>query len=120
MATPFAWFDPTPFIRGDFAENAFSPSAPAKVAKAAKVGTGGERFSKFSNFSNPTPAELKNENVAAPEVEDADQPRDHPADTMEALDGFAWSPDPSRRIAPALDDGPHHPCPKCNGRSFWR
>ena len=120
MAAPFAWFDPTPFVRGDFAENAISPSAPAKGAKAAKVGTGAERFSKFSCFSNPTPAELKKEDADAPEVWGAGQPLDPSAPAMEAQDGITWAPNPCRRVAPLLDDGPTEPCAKCGGRNFWR
>ena len=115
MAASFARFDPTPFVGSGSAENAISPPTPAKVAKAAKAGTVQERFSKFSSFSSPAPAELKNEDAAAPD-DDAEE-------RAAILEYDAYQPrHEAERLAGVLpaDDGPHHPCPKCNGRNFWR
>ena len=116
MAAIFARFNPTPVVGGDVAENAISPPTPAKVAKAAKVGTGQERFSKFSSFSNPTPAELKNEDVAAPDDDDAEE-------RAAILEYDAHLPrHEAERLAGLLpaDDGPVVPCPCCGWRAFWR
>jgi hypothetical protein len=116
MAATFARFDPTPFVGGDVAENAISLPTPAKVAKAAKVETREERFSRFSDFSSPTPTELKNVDVAAPDDDDAEE-------RAAILEYDAHLPrHEAERLAgvPPADDGPHEPCPKCGWRTFWR